>query len=153
MTEAKANNFTFFPDSEEEALLRDASPDDLANAIAEQPDMTGRFIHELLRLDRKEELYQALTTLATRNGFPSLYLTALGGAVTSTAMMITMHGVPESEGKKFVVSTVDMFTRVGLRLPLKEKLQDDIANLVRKDSNKIMTEVRQTVSAYQATLN
>jgi hypothetical protein len=115
--------------------------------------MAGRFTHELLRQNREEALYQALTTVAGRKGFPSLMLTALGDATQSTAMMIVMYGVPESEGEQFVVNTIDIFTRVGLRLSLKEKLNDDLANAVREDANKVMLEVRQNVSVCRAKMN
>jgi len=129
--------FTFFPDSREANFIGSASVGELSEVFSSQPDMTGRFAHELLRQGKKRELYEALSGC---QDLPSLFLIALHDVVTSTAYMCSVEGVQPVEGRSYIQGVMEIMVRLTRNIPLEAELDVKTSKLIEKGTNRIMAE-------------
>ncbi len=97
---ATAARFTFFPDPREQAIIQETDIATLAEYFTEQSDMTARFVHELWRNHRYNEIMQLSAQGCITKIFPPYsgedavqFAQFMHDMTTSSAMMICWEDV------------------------------------------------------------
>ncbi len=98
-------DFTFFPAQNEQQLLAEADVETLSQICQGQPDMAGRFLHELYRTGRVEEL--ATLTAKFRAGELDSSAAMLDIVMTSIPIM-NECGVSEEDSQAFIAEVMPM---------------------------------------------
>lgn len=144
------SEFTFFPNPEEQEKLGQATVKELISIFERQPQMAGRFIHELLRQEREQDLYEALVTL---RGVFIIFEAASSDVVRSVAMMIGMHEVDKEEGMQFVDQVVELFMKLVSGVAFNEDLDTAEAKAAEEIAADLRQSVRSILDTYNKSMN
>lgn len=140
--------FTFFPDIAEQKYIAEASPADITQMLDQQPEMSGRFVHELLRNNRDQDAITAIQPVMSE----TLVRFMLGDAKLSTSMMCAMHGIEQEEGRHFVTDVLGILRRVDNGTTLNKTFPTiDPSTLDKQLATRIMQRVQGDIDKYRST--
>lgn len=135
-------NFTFFPDPAEQQSIADAKEEDLAAFLMLQPDMSGRYVHELWRSGRVSEItelvekYRAITPLTYYD------------LARSVALMHCLHRQPLGGGRAFLSDVTEAIVSGPNSTPY---LEGKTPRQIGDDSaQSIIVSVQRMILTYQA---
>jgi hypothetical protein len=149
--------YTFFPNPRESGYIANTSVEELSAICANQSDMRARFIHELWRTGRFDEI----TELARAGTLPDV--TSLGereiplqdaaefldDLIISSSMMIQMGDVDPEEGITFVGETLLLIRMGSHEIPDISKLEENDRKRLLKMTLAIGERIQDTVETVQ----
>jgi len=99
-----AYSYTFFPDASEASMLTQAEPKDVARLVRRQPDLTTRFLHELIAKGRTKDAHSTVGIL----GGAAAVADFVNQDCHKALCMMTFDFVPEEEIQRFIAGLHDL---------------------------------------------
>lgn len=141
--------FTFFPDTAEQKYIAEAAPAEITELLNQQPEMSGRFMHELLRNNRDQDAIAAIQPVMSE----TLLRIMLGDVKLSTSMMCAMHGIDTEEGRRFTTDVLGVLRSVDNGKTLRQTFSSfDPAVLEEQLAERIMQRVQDDIQKYRTNL-
>lgn len=147
-----ATEYTFFPDREEREGFVTCTPEELADVVEHQPDMSARFLHELWRTKRNRVAYEGLRRMS-QDGRHIPAEDFFDDLVTSSAMMCSMGGVDQEGMRTFVSDAVELVSRAANDFPLEDPLPPAVSEELTSMKASIVNAALSMYRQYKARTN
>lgn len=135
--ESPSGDFTFFPDFQEAEGLAIADTESLMLLFNRQPEMVGRFVHELMRVGRYEVVAELSDLVTYRHNGLLFRMSTILPEMSYYWGTATKNGVTEEEYLAFLANAMTVISNGAMGRPYDSELPEDESEWVQKNVAKV----------------